>query len=114
MKFKQEIVIDADCETCWDAFEKVGDKDRWQVTDKRRPSFIAGNYITNSSDAVVVNHFEDAGDGRTRWTMYGNHSFRGFFRFVSIFFAGSIRKRNEDMMNNFKLFAETKQAERPA
>ena len=54
MKLKEEIVIDADCETCWDAFEKVDDKGRWQVTDKRRPSFIAGNYVTSSSDGSSI------------------------------------------------------------
>ena len=44
--------------------------------------------------------------------MYGNHSVKGVFRFLGIFFAGSVRKRNEELMNNFKLFAETRQAER--
>jgi uncharacterized protein YndB with AHSA1/START domain len=82
------------------------------ITERREPHFMAGTYESDVGNALIVNHFEDAGDGRTRWVMYGNHSFRGIFRFLGLFFATAIRKRNADMMNNFKLFAETKQAER--
>jgi hypothetical protein len=46
--------------------------------------------------------------------MYGNQSFKGIFRVIGIFCAGSIQRRNEAMMNSFKLLAETKQAERNA
>ena len=74
---------------------------------------MAGTYESDVGNALIVNHFEDAGNGRTRWVMYGNHSFRGLFRFLGIFFVGKIRRRNEDIMNNFKLFAETKNAEGP-
>ena len=110
MKLKEEIVIDVDCETCWDAFEKVDDKGRWQVTDKRRPSFIAGNYITDSSDAVVVNHFEEVGSGQTKWSVFANYRFKGTARFFAVFGAGSIRKRTIANMERFKLFVETQVA----
>jgi uncharacterized protein YndB with AHSA1/START domain len=82
------------------------------ITERREPHFMAGTYESDVGNALIVNHFEDAGDGRTRWVMYANHSFRGVFRFLGIFFAGAIRRRNEEMMNNFKLFAETQRAER--
>lgn len=82
------------------------------ITERREPHFMAGTYESDVGNALIVNHFEDAGDGRTRWVMYANHSFRGVYRFLGIFFAGAIRKRNEEMMNNFKLLAETKRAER--
>jgi uncharacterized protein YndB with AHSA1/START domain len=148
MKFRHEIVIDADQESVWTAFDDPGNMKAWQptlrsftrksgrdgqpgavaelvydengrevtlietVTERREPHFMAGSYESDVGNALIVNHFEDAGNGRTRWVMHGNHSFKGIFRFLGIFFAGSIRKRNEDMMNNFKLFAETRQAER--
>jgi uncharacterized protein YndB with AHSA1/START domain len=147
MKFRHEIVIDADQASVWAVFDDPGNMQAWQptlesftrrsgqdgqpgavtelvydengrkvtlietVTERREPHFMAGTYESDVGNALIVNHFEDAGDGRTRWVMYGNHSFRGMFRLLGIFFAGSIRKRNEDMMNNFKLYAETRQAE---
>jgi len=80
------------------------------VTERREACFLAGSYESDAGNALIVNHFEDADDGGTRWVMYANHSFKGIFRLLSIFFAGSIRRRNEEMMNNFKLFAETEHA----
>jgi carbon monoxide dehydrogenase subunit G len=82
------------------------------ITERREPHFMAGTYESDIGNALIVNHFEDVGNGRTRWVMYGNHSFKGFFRLLSIFFASSVRKRNVDLMNNFKLFAETQRAGR--
>ncbi|MDH3587401.1 MAG: SRPBCC family protein [Gammaproteobacteria bacterium] len=148
MKFRHDIVIDADQGAVWAAFDDPANMKAWQpalesftrksgedgqpgavaelvynengrkvtltetVTERREPHFMAGTYESDVGNALIVNHFEDAGNGCTRWARYGNHSFKGIFRFLSIFFAGTIRKRNEDMMNNFKLFAETQQAER--
>jgi len=150
MKFRHEIVIDADQHSVWAAFDNPENMNAWQptlesftrksgdagqpgsvaelvydengrkitltetITERREPHFMAATYESDMGNALIVNHFEDVGDGRTRWVMYGNHSFRGVFRFLSIFFAGSIRRRNEDMMNNFKLLAETRRAERTA
>ena len=150
MKFRHEIVIDADQDSVWAAFDNAENMKVWQptlesfalrsgeagqpgavtelvydengrkvtlletITERREPHFLAGTYESDIGNALIVNHFDDAGDGRTRWTMYGNQSFKGIFRVLGIFFAGPVRRRNEDMMNNFKLLAETKQAERSA
>ena len=150
MKFRHEIVIDADQQSVWAAFDDPASMKAWQptlesftrksgedgqpgavaelvydekgrkvtlietVTERREPHFMAGTYESNMGNALIVNHFEDVGNGRTHWVMYGNHSFRGIFRVLGIFFAGEVRRRNEQMMNNFKLFAETKQAEHSA
>jgi uncharacterized protein YndB with AHSA1/START domain len=150
MKFRHEIVIDADQDSVWAAFDNPDNMKGWQptlesftrrsgedgqpgavaelvydengrkvklietITERREPHFLAGSYKSDIGNALIVNHFEGAGEGRTRWIMYGNQSFKGIFRILGIFFAGSIRRRNEAMMNNFKLLAETKQAERRA
>jgi hypothetical protein len=147
MKFRNEIVIDADQQSVWATFDKRENMKAWQptleaftsvsgengqpgavaelvydengrkvklietITERREPHFMAGTYESDIGSALIVNHFEDIGEGRTRWIMYGNHSFKGVFRLLGIFFAGSVRKRNEDLMNSFKLFAETQQAE---
>jgi uncharacterized protein YndB with AHSA1/START domain len=150
MKFRHEIVIDAEQDSVWAAFDNPESMKDWQptlesftrrsgedgqpgavaelvydengrkvtlietITERRQPHFLAGSYESDFGNALIVNHFEDAGDGRTRWTMYGNQSFKGIFRVLGIFCAGSIQRRNEAMMNSFKLLAETKQAERNA
>jgi len=147
MKFRHEIVIDADQESVWASFDDPGNMKAWQptleaftsvsgedgqpgavaelvydengrkvklietITERREPHFMAGTYESDIGNALIVSHFEDIGEGRTRWIMYGNHSFKGVFRFLGIFFAGSVRKRNEELMNNFKLFTETRRAE---
>ncbi len=110
MKLKEEIVIDADCEIVWDAFVNVDDEGRWQITDKRRPSFVAGTYETTGSSAVVVNHFEEAGPGKTRWSVFANYRFKGAARFLSLLGAGTIRRRTVANMERFKLFLETQLA----
>jgi uncharacterized protein YndB with AHSA1/START domain len=150
MKFRHEIVIDADPQTVWATFDNPENMKSWQptlesftrksgedgqpgavaelvydengrkvtlvetITERREPHFMASTYESEAGNALIVNHFEDAGDGRTRWTMYGNQTFSGIFRLLGLFVAGSIRKRNETMMNNFKLLAETQAAERGA
>ncbi len=150
MKFRHEIIIDADQKTVWATFDNPANMKAWQptlesftrksgedgqpgavaelvyeedgrkvtlietITERREPHFMAGAYESDAGNALIVNHFEGAGDGRTRWTMYGNHTFKGIFRLLGLFVAGSIRKRNEAIMNNFKLLAETQEAERGA
>ena len=147
MKFRNEIVIDADQQTVWAAFDDPENMKAWQPTlesfnrrsgehgqpgsvaelvydengrkirlietiaERREPHFMAGTYESGIGNALIVSHFEDIGEGRTRWVMYGNHSFKGIFRLLGIFFAGSVRKRNEELMNNFKLFAEARREE---
>jgi len=147
MKFRNEIVIDADQQSVWAAFDNRDNMKAWQptlesftrksgednqpgsvaelvydengrklrlvetITERRAPHFIAGTYESDGGNALIVNHFEAVGDDRTRWIMYGNHSFKGIFRYLGIFYAGSVRRRNEDLMHNFKLFTETQQAE---
>ena len=116
MKVKIDIVIDADRETVWRSFDKPGDIKKWQpmietVTERREPDFMAGTYESASGKGVIVNHFESIGERQTRWSMYANHTFKGIYRLFGIFFAGSIRKRSEETMNNFKLYTETVQAE---
>lgn len=110
MKLKVEILINAAQETVWDAFDKVDDEGRWQVTDKRRPAFIAGKYDTEGSTAIVVNQFEEVDPSQTRWVVFANYRFKGAMRFLAFFGAGKIRNRTIANMERFKLFVETQVA----
>ena len=77
------------------------------ITARREPDFLAGTRESDSGNAVVVNHFEKAGEGRTRWVAFWNHTFKGLTKLTILFTHRSIRKRIEDDMNRFKLLVET-------
>lgn len=77
------------------------------ITERREPHFMAGTYDSGMGTAIVVNHFADAGDGNTRWTVYWNYRPKSWFRLLAPLFRGSMKKRVEDDLNRFKLFAES-------
>ena len=76
------------------------------VTERRKPDFLAGTYETNWGKTLIVNTFEALSDGKTKWDLYSNSSFKGMMKIFSIFFAGSIRKRTEADMSRFVAFVE--------
>lgn len=80
------------------------------MTEKRAPDFMAGTYDSAWSNATIVNHFESVGENQTRWVMYANHQFKGFFKILGFFFRRSICKRSDDWMRRFKLLVETRTA----
>lgn len=80
------------------------------MTEKREPDFMAGFYDSAWSKATIVNHFEAVGENQTRWVMYANHQFKGFFKLMGIFFRKSICGRTDDWMQRFKLLVETNAA----
>ena len=81
------------------------------ITERREPDFMASVYTSNWGKSIIVNHFEDAGDGQTRWVMYTNHFFKGMMKIMSVFRAGAIRKRTDNDLQRFKLLVESEQAE---
>ena len=143
MKTRNEVEIDADPETVWQAFDNVDNLGKWQptlksfthvsgtpgepgavselvydengrevvmtetMTEKRKPDFMAGFYDSAWSKATIVNHFEATDHGGTRWVMYANHQFKGFFRILGWMFRKSIRGRTDDWMQRFKLLVES-------
>ena len=81
------------------------------MTERREPDFMAGIYDSAWSKVTIVNHFEVMGDNQTRWVIYANHQFKGFFRFLALFLRKSIRARTDDWMQRFKLLVETRAAD---
>ncbi len=81
------------------------------MTEKREPDFMAGVYDSAWSKVTIVNHFEAMGDNQTRWVIYANHRFKGFFRFIALFLRKSICARTDDWMQRFKLLVETRVAD---
>lgn len=77
------------------------------VTEKREPVFVAGTYESDHGTTLVVNHFAAIDDRTTRWTSWCNFTFTGIMRVMSLFVAGTIRRRTEADMQRFKLLVET-------
>ena len=77
------------------------------ITARREPDFLAGTYESKWGNVVIVNHFEETDDGKTRWVGYWNHSFKGFMKLMALFMARSMRNRTQSDMERFKLFVET-------
>ena len=80
------------------------------ITERRESDFIAAVYTTDWGKTIVVNHFEDAGDGKTRWVVYANHFFKGMMKIMSVFSARSIRERTQNDLDRFKLLVESERA----
>ena len=115
MKVKTDIIIDADPESVWRVFDDDKHMSTWQptftVTDKRKPSFVAGFYDSPWSKAVVVYHFEALGEQQTRWSVFANHQFSGAQKILSLFARNKILRRTENDMQQLKLLIETEAAE---
>ena len=111
MKFKIDILIDADPQMVWRMVDEKAPNIE-TVTERREPHFLAGTTESTAGTTLIVNHFEAIGNSQTRWVMYANHAFKGVYRIFGVFVAGSIRQRNEDVMSKFKLLVETEQAQR--
>lgn len=81
------------------------------ITEKRAPDFMAVEYDSAWSRVVVVNHFRSLDDGRTLWTVYSRHRFKGMMRVMALFIRKAIRERNDDWLQRFKLLVESRVAE---
>lgn len=81
------------------------------VTERREPDLMAGVYAAQWGKAVVVNHFEDLGDDRTRWIVYANHFFEGMMKVMGVFTGGRLRRRTERDLERFKLMVESARAD---
>jgi len=77
------------------------------VTERRDPDFLAASYESRHGSTLNVNHFEAIDDNTTRWSSWCNFRFTGAMRFLSLFLAGSIRKRTQGDMERFKLMVES-------
>ena len=77
------------------------------VTERREPDFLAGTYESPQGNSLIVHHFDKISDDRTRWSVWGNFTFTGVIKYLSVFLAGNIRRRMEGDMQRFKLMVES-------
>jgi len=81
------------------------------ITERREQDFLAGVYTSSVGTTLIVNHFVAIDDNSTRWSMWCNFQFKGLMKVMSLFMAGSIRKRTNCDLERFKLLAESIAAE---
>ena len=81
------------------------------VTERRAPDFMAGIYRTHWGKIVVVNHFEELRDDRTRWIVYANYFFEGVMKVLGLFAGRRLRQRTERDLERFKLMVESARAD---
>lgn len=80
------------------------------ITARREPDFLGGTYESRWGNVIIFNHFEDTGDGTTRWVVNTNYRFRGLMKFMALFMRKSICDRTDADLNRFKLLVETEVA----
>lgn len=80
------------------------------ITARRAPSFLGGTYESKWATAVIVNYFEEADAGQTRWVSNANYRFKGFMKVRAFFIRKSICNRIDTDMNRFKFLVETELA----
>ncbi len=83
---------------------------RETITERRENSFLAATYEASHGTTRIVNHFEPVDDNTTRWSSWCNVTFNGLMKLLSLFMAGTIRKRTEGDMARFKLMVESDEA----
>ena len=108
MKTQHEIIIDAPREAVWDAFATGADAAVIdEITEQRRPDFLAGSAEISGGRAIIVGHFSDHGDSATRVTVYANRFFKGLAKLTSIFSGDSLKNDIDHKLDRLKLAVET-------
>ena len=108
MKTTHEIIIDAPRETVWDAFAKGADAAVIdEITEQRKPDFLAGTATIRGGRAVIVGHFAEVDDSSTRVTVYANRFFKGLAKLTSVVRGDALKNDIDKKLNRLKLAIET-------
>ncbi len=108
VKTQHEIIIDAPREAVWDAFAKGADAAVIdEITEQRKPDFLAGTAMIRGGRAVIVGHFAEHGDSSTRVTVYANRFFKGLARLTSVVRGDALKNDIDQKLDRLKLAIET-------
>ncbi len=78
-----------------------------ETIEKRNlPDEFTGTYEASGVWNSVGNFFSEEGPDKTRWKIETEFRFNGLMRVISFFMRGSFPKQTEQMMQDFKVFAE--------
>ena len=75
------------------------------IIRRNLPDEFTATYEARGVWNEVVNRFYDEGD-QTRWVAEAAFKFSGFMALMALFSPGAFRKQSQEIMQNFKAFAE--------
>jgi len=70
------------------------------------PKKFYATYETKGVFNIRKNHFEKLADNKTRWITDSEFQFTGFMKLVGVLKPGIFKKQSQQMMQDFKDFAE--------
>ncbi len=76
------------------------------VVKRDIPDEFSGTYETKGVWNEVVNFFQEAGPGKTRWVVRNEFKFKGFMKIMALFMPRAFKKQSLKTMQDFKAFAE--------
>lgn len=76
------------------------------ITQKHLPELFSGTYEAKGVWNEVKNHFEDLGDGRTRYWTENEFKMSGMMKLVAFLMPGAFKKQSQKYLDLFKEFAE--------
>lgn len=76
------------------------------ITEKNLPELFSGTYEAKGVWNEVKNHFEDLGDGTTRYWTENEFKMRGMMKLIAFLMPGAFKKQSQQYLNLFKEFVE--------
>ncbi len=108
VKTQHEIIIDAPRDAVWDAFARGADAAVLDdITEQRKPDFLAGTAVIRGGRAVIVGHFADHGESGTKVTVYANRFFKGIAKLTSVVRGDALKNDIDRKLDRLKLAIET-------
>lgn len=77
------------------------------VTERNLPDTFSGTYETKNMWNEVKNHFEDTGDGKTRYWTESEFKMSGTMKIFGWFMPGAFKKQSQQYLVKFKNFVES-------
>ncbi len=109
LKSQHQIIIDAPRDVVWAAFcsgQHTCLID--EITEERKPDFVAGTADSRGCRAIIVGHFANAGPDATRITVYANRFFTGLRKLTSVLSGRSLKQDIDDKLGRLKLAIESR------
>ncbi len=78
------------------------------ITKMNLPDEFNGTYEAKGVLNVIENHFEDLGNGTTKYWSNNVFNFKGFMKVIGFLFPGMFKKESQKYLDLFKKFVESK------
>lgn len=76
------------------------------ITQNALPELFSATYEAKNVFNSIDNHFEDLGDGRTRYWTKNEFKLSGLMALMGGLFSGTFKKQSQKYLNDFKHFVE--------